>query len=147
MSKASFHKEEASAISVRENWNIWKQGVVSDSCFLSVCLLSRMDRWVLPVRGRCLLGPTKPLRQRSHVRNHQSAGVPPAVHLQMLARIHRWDVVPSVLFYFFAPLWNYGSIQWYEPRWEGKLVMGCGMSDCVWGKLLRAQVCFPCFVQ
>lgn len=151
MSKASFHKDEASVISVRKNLNIWKQADVSDSCFPPVCLLSGIHRWVLPVCGWRLLGPTKQLRQWSHVHNHESANVPPAVHLQMPAWIHGWDVIPSFLF---APHWNYGSIWRHKPCW-GKLVIGWGMSDRVWGKLepwrslrvLWAQICLFCFAQ
>lgn len=130
MSKASIHKEEASVISVRKNLNIWKQEAVSDSRFPPVRLLSGMDRRVLPVCGRCLLGSPKQLHQRSHMCNHEPAVVPPAVHLQVPARIRGWDVIPSFLF---APVWNRRSTWWYKPCWE-KLVLGWGMSDCVWGK-------------
>lgn len=95
-SEASFHKEELTVISIRKNLNIWTRHV-SDSCFPAVCLPSGVDRGVVPVCGWRLSGPTKPLRQRSHVRNHESAVGPPAVCLQMPARIRRWDIYVSLL--------------------------------------------------
>lgn len=150
MSKGPFQKEEASVISVRKNLKTWKQADVSYCCFLPVCLLSWMERRVLPVCVRRLLGPTKQLCQRSHVRDHESAVVPPTVRLQMPTWIHGWDAIPICSSQKFRNDLATQTLFW------GKLVMGWGMSDCVWGKFARRrslrllwanEICLLCFGQ
>lgn len=66
MSEASFHKEEASVIGVRNNLNIWKQADMSDSCFSpSVFALrggpvSSASMWATPAWSNQTAAPTEP---------------------------------------------------------------------------------------
>lgn len=66
MSKASFHKEEASAISVRQNGNIWKQADVVWLLFsVSVFALqggpvSSASTWATPAWSNPTAAPTEP---------------------------------------------------------------------------------------
>ena len=81
---------------VNSTWGVnGKQNKVLPSLCAAVCVRPRLDRGVLPARGRRLQHAPAEMCERSHLRHHRPADPTPAHLLHLPSGLHRYAQTPT----------------------------------------------------